>query len=330
MGFEERRQPGSRIRGATLRFGRPGAMRSSGARTAQQLRACINLNFFPVSTLPPASSKAILTANWGVLLQSYRGNQIGAFLRGSFLCLALALGAGALSGTAKFSAPATTSSSARQCRIVGLEVFTGGAVLTVLSPTNHYLARPVRGAGDQWSATGMGRLAKSPRHRGGSLPRTPGRSSGFFCGLAIDAATPADTDDDGIDDIYELLRSDVMNPLDPFDALEDADGDGVPNLEEYWRGTESALSRSTTAQNFTTLADLRQRPQAPLPALVHLGGYETEGDGWGGWFTWNPDDVHPEDDAIRVKIQPDRPGRLERLLQPDSEIMQVVKEGDPL
>jgi hypothetical protein len=254
---------------------------------------------------------------------SYRRSYSEALLQRGILSLFVFLGAiGSFhrAGTAALAATHSPSSPQPLCRIVSLEIFTGGAVLTVASPTNHYLVveytervtNDLRPVWVGWPSP-LGTVAVP-------LPRNNGRTSGFLCALAIDIANPADTDADGIDDVYELLRADVMDPLDPFDALEDADEDGVPNLEEYWRGTESALPRATVAQNFTSLSELRQRPQSPLPALIHLGGYGTEGDGWGGWFAWNPDDSRPVDDALRVQLQPGRPGRLERLLQPDSEI----------
>lgn len=199
-------------------------------------------------------------------------------------------------------------------------MYAGGAVLTVESPTNHYLVveyserltSPFRPVWVGWP--GIHGTVAVP------LPRVGPRSAGFFCGQAIDKANPADSDEDGIDDVYEMARSDVMDPLDPFDALEDADWDGLSNLEEYFAGTESAFPKSTAPQSFSTLRALREQPAAPLPALIHLGGYENEGDGWGGWFAWNPDDVRPFDDAIRIPLHANRPGRLERLLQPDSEI----------
>jgi hypothetical protein len=43
----------------------------------------------------------------------------------------------------------------------------------------------------------------------------------------------SDTDGDGIDDRYELDRPSILDPLDPTDAGEDPDGDGLTNLEEY-------------------------------------------------------------------------------------------------
>jgi hypothetical protein len=45
-----------------------------------------------------------------------------------------------------------------------------------------------------------------------------------------------DSDGDGIPDLYEIERSLDMN--DPSDAVDDIDGDGLTNLEEYLNGTD--------------------------------------------------------------------------------------------
>ncbi|MDD4341790.1 MAG: hypothetical protein PHO14_06100, partial [Kiritimatiellae bacterium] len=49
---------------------------------------------------------------------------------------------------------------------------------------------------------------------------------------------PADSDGDGLDDVYELRHAGILCPLDPTDAAQDADGDGLTNLEEYQYGTD--------------------------------------------------------------------------------------------
>ena len=47
-----------------------------------------------------------------------------------------------------------------------------------------------------------------------------------------------DTDGDGIPDEYEAKYPAFLNPLDPADALQDGDGDGFTNLEEFQASTD--------------------------------------------------------------------------------------------
>jgi hypothetical protein len=49
---------------------------------------------------------------------------------------------------------------------------------------------------------------------------------------------PDDYDGDGMDDVFELRHSDILNPRDPSDAYEDFDNDGLANLEECHYGTD--------------------------------------------------------------------------------------------
>lgn len=131
---------------------------------------------------------------------------------------------------------------------------------------------------------------------------------------------PGDIDRDGIDDVFELLRPQALDPFNPLDADQDADGDGISNLLEYQEGTEPAPVPADAIRYFPTLLHLQAHTPAPIPPLVYLAGHDQPEDGWGGWFTFDSHDTGPADGAIRIAWQPDRPGRLQRLLQPDTEI----------
>lgn len=45
---------------------------------------------------------------------------------------------------------------------------------------------------------------------------------------------PADVDGDGMDDVFEYTYDNQLDPLYPYDATQDPDGDWVANLLEYW------------------------------------------------------------------------------------------------
>jgi hypothetical protein len=67
-----------------------------------------------------------------------------------------------------------------------------------------------------------------------SVPAT--NTSVFFRVLRVATSNPLDADHDGMDDLYELRWS-FLNPIDPSDASQDQDGDGLTNLGEYLYGT---------------------------------------------------------------------------------------------
>lgn len=83
----------------------------------------------------------------------------------------------------------------------------------------------------------------------------------FYRVRSASVFTPLDTDGDGIDDIYELLRPGILDPLDPSDADLDPDGNGLNHLQEYLRAIldiETApqyYSRELTSFNFGAPVD---------------------------------------------------------------------------
>jgi len=84
---------------------------------------------------------------------------------------------------------------------------------------------------------------------------------------AVDAG-PMDTDRDGIPNTWET-SSGVLNPRNPFDAVQDLDGDGMSNLEEYHADTHPGEAASV----------LKVIGADPVPGGVRLrwsGGRDVE------------------------------------------------------
>ena len=57
----------------------------------------------------------------------------------------------------------------------------------------------------------------------------------FFRVVQCDVADPGDEDADGMDDVWELAYG--LNPLNPGDAGQDGDSDGLTNFQEYQNDT---------------------------------------------------------------------------------------------
>jgi hypothetical protein len=74
--------------------------------------------------------------------------------------------------------------------------------------------------------------------------RTEGKPTGFFRVQRVPVSSPVDTDRDGIDDVYELRHAGILHPINPTDAAQDPDRDGVSNLDEYKRGTDPGTSET--------------------------------------------------------------------------------------
>ncbi len=58
-----------------------------------------------------------------------------------------------------------------------------------------------------------------------------GLTDGYEINTSNTDPTKIDTDDDGMSDLWEVMYG--LNPIDPSDASDDQDGDGLSNLEEY-------------------------------------------------------------------------------------------------
>jgi len=118
----------------------------------------------------------------------------------------------------------------------------------------------------------------------------PQRDRSLYQVEEIPIARPLDSDDDGIDDLFEAQHPKLLDPLDPTDADEDADGDGDSNLVEYNAKTdlaEVAASNITfvTSDSITISGQLRRpaaRPGTSLPTVILIHqGFRTRAE-------WNP------------------------------------------
>ena len=66
------------------------------------------------------------------------------------------------------------------------------------------------------------------------LDLQPGVTKGFFRAVPYSKFSPQDTDRDGIDDVYELSHSNVLDPLNPHDGTQLAPGGGgLTNYQVY-------------------------------------------------------------------------------------------------
>lgn len=92
-------------------------------------------------------------------------------------------------------------------------------------------------------ATGI-LLSDTPFHAG-----DPER---FYRVQRIPTSAPLDQDGDGIDDVYELGLSTILNPLQPADAALDSDGDGLSNHDEYLRGTDPRTPNAPSVTSVTS------------------------------------------------------------------------------
>jgi len=150
--------------------------------------------------------------------------------------------------------------------------------VTFESGTNHYFVAEI---GDDLSLittstdievgqAGIGRLTDGGLHTI--------TSHGFMAVRGVPLEAPVDTDQDGIDDVYELQRS-ILDPLSSSDGLQDPDNDGFSTLAEYQAGTDpenGADFPSTTSciqglpLNGVIGGDLGPAPVGPYEAITCL------------------------------------------------------------
>jgi hypothetical protein len=83
--------------------------------------------------------------------------------------------------------------------------------------------------------------APAPGTLGSNLGST---EAAFFRVLMVPVDQPLDSDGDGIDDVFELRRPALLNPLGSADAALDPDRDGRSNLDEYRGGTDPGVADS--------------------------------------------------------------------------------------
>ncbi len=67
---------------------------------------------------------------------------------------------------------------------------------------------------------------------------------GFFRIHRISKSTPLDSDQDGIDDVTELLNAPHFDPLDESDGRRDSDGDGLADWQEFRFGRDYSTPES--------------------------------------------------------------------------------------
>ncbi|HOO21493.1 MAG TPA: hypothetical protein PL011_08920, partial [Kiritimatiellia bacterium] len=126
-----------------------------------------------------------------------------------------------------------------------------------------------------WGLTGL--LLGAEGFIGWQDEESLGRSGQLFYRVLTRPVTaPADSDGDGMDDVFELRHALLLDPLNPADAEEDADGDGLDNLAERLAGTD--------LQNADTDGDgLGDRDELELHGTSPVAA-DTDGDGLpDGW-----------------------------------------------
>lgn len=232
--------------------------------------------------------------------------------RGFALALKMALAAGSL------EAPVTAQAQPWTGETVAASLRRASANALMLEaslPTNSYVVIERASLSSREFTPLTVVVPTDPKAFRAAIPMTQAGGGALFRLRVMSQDTPGDADGDGMDDLYEARRSHILDPLDASDALKDGDGDGDSNLTEYLSLTESAPPRLDSPTHYATFAQLAAAADLPLPPMVHLGGHDRDGDGWGGWFAWREDDDRTADGALVIEVRPGARGRLERIVE---------------